>query len=161
MVGGLLPVPAEADAEGEAAAGEVVEGGDPLGERDRVVLGDQGDAGAEPEAFGDGGGLPEGDEGVQGPAVLPGQLAARRVGRGPFDGDVGVLGQVEPGEAALLQFARQPHRGDGLVGQEDRGRDPHTGTVGAGAGFSEPPDGRAHRRNRLRPSRPSPTVARC
>ena len=43
----LLEVPAGADAEEEAAAGELVERGDLLGGRDRVALDDQADAGAE------------------------------------------------------------------------------------------------------------------
>lgn len=58
----------------------MVEGGDLLRQVDRVVLGDEGDAGAEGEAFGDRGGLGEGDEGVEGAAVLGREFAARRVG---------------------------------------------------------------------------------
>ncbi|GAA2796364.1 hypothetical protein GCM10019017_47190 [Streptomyces showdoensis] len=135
VVVGLLAVPAEAHAEGEAPAGEVVEGGDALGEGDRVVLADQGDAGAEQQVLGDGRGLAERDEGIEDPGVLGRQRAAVRIGRGALGGDVGVLGQVEPGEAALFELAGEPHGGDGLVGQEDRGRDPHDGTVG-GAGWN-------------------------
>lgn len=85
MVGGLLDVPAEAEAEREAACGEVVEGRDLLGEADRVVLGDQRDAGTEAEALGDRGGLAERDEGVEGAAVLGRQVAARRVRRHALD----------------------------------------------------------------------------
>ena len=47
VVGHLVLVPAEADAEHEAPAGQVVEGGDGLRGDDRLALGGQGDAGAE------------------------------------------------------------------------------------------------------------------
>ncbi len=128
VVGGLLDVPAVADAERETAAGEVVERGGLLRQVDGVVLGDQRDAGAEGQPLGDGGGLPEGHEGVECPAVLVRQLAARRVRGVPADGDVGVLGQVQPGESALLQLARDPDRRDRPVGEEDRCGDPHGGS---------------------------------
>ncbi|MGX1270620.1 hypothetical protein RKD18_003814 [Streptomyces phaeoluteigriseus] len=125
MVGGLLLVPAEAEAEGEAAAGEVVNGRDPLGEVDRIVLGDEGDAGAEAEVLRHGRRLSEGDEGVEGTAVLAGQVAARGIRGGALDGDVRVFGEVEPGEAALLQLAGEAGRGDRLVGEEDGDGDAH------------------------------------
>lgn len=131
MVGGLLDVPAEAEAEREAARGEVVEGRDLLGEVDRVVLGDQRDAGAEAEALGDRGGLAERDEGVEGAAVLGRQLAARRVRRHALHRDVRVLGQIQTGETALLQLTGEPDGGDGLVGEEDRHGDAHVPSVPA------------------------------
>lgn len=108
MVRGLLDVPAEAQAEREPAAGEMVEGGDLLRQVDRVVLGDQRDAGAEREVFRDRGGLAEGDERVEGAAVLGRKFAARRVRGVPGHRDVGVFGQIEPGESALFEFAREP-----------------------------------------------------
>lgn len=125
VVGGFLDVPAVADPEGEAAAGEVVQGGDPLREVDRVVLGDQGDAGAEGDALGHGGGLGQGDEGVEGAPVHLGELAAHGRGGVAADRDVGVLGEVEPGEPALLEGAGEADGGDGVVGQEDGRGDPH------------------------------------
>ncbi|MDQ0909842.1 hypothetical protein QFZ22_005827 [Streptomyces canus] len=103
----------------------VVEGRDLLGEVDRVVLGDERDAGAETEPLGDGGGLAERDEGVEGTAVLARQVAAGRVRGGPLDGDVRVLGQIQPGEAPRLQLTGDPGRGDGLVGEEDRHGNSH------------------------------------
>ena len=48
----LVLVPAEADAERETAAGEEVEGGDGLGRDDRIALGGEQDAGADPERRG-------------------------------------------------------------------------------------------------------------
>jgi hypothetical protein len=50
VVLGLGPVPAEADAQGDPATREVVERGDLLGQHDRIVLGGQQNAGAEPDA---------------------------------------------------------------------------------------------------------------
>ena len=50
VVLGLGPVPAEADAERDAPAREMVERGHLLGQDDRVVLGGEQDAGAEPDA---------------------------------------------------------------------------------------------------------------
>ena len=87
MVAGLLDVPAVADPEGEAAAGEVVQRRDLLGEVDRVVLGDQRDARAEAEPLGDRGGLAERDEGVERAAVL-----GRQVRRPPGTGWSGSTG---------------------------------------------------------------------
>ena len=52
----------------------MVEGGDGLGRDDGVALGDEEDAGAEPERRGRGGAGGEGDERVDGAAVLVGQL---------------------------------------------------------------------------------------
>lgn len=129
MVGGLLDVPAEAQPEREPAAGEMVERGDLLGQGDRVVLGDERDARAEPEPLGDGGGLAEGHERVEGAPVLGRQITARRVRGGPLDGDVGVLGQIQPGESAVLQLPGQPGRGDRLVGEEDRHGDAHDASL--------------------------------
>ncbi|CAM5233603.1 hypothetical protein SCALM49S_05333 [Streptomyces californicus] len=93
VVGGLLDVPPVTDAEREPAAGEVVQGGGLLGQADRVVLGDQRDAGAQRQPLGDGGGLPERDERVERAAVLAGQLTAHRGGRAPAHRDVRVLGR--------------------------------------------------------------------
>jgi hypothetical protein len=109
----------------------VVEGGDLLGQIDRVVLGDEGDAGAEAQRPGDGRRLAEGDERVEGAAVLGGKFAARRVRGGPLDGDVRVLRQVEPGEAALFQLTGEAGGGDRLVGEEDGDGDAHGGPFDA------------------------------
>ena len=48
----LVLVPAEADAEHEPPAGQLIEGGDGLGRDDRLALGGQRDTRPEPDAFG-------------------------------------------------------------------------------------------------------------
>jgi hypothetical protein len=56
VVAHLLPVPAGADPELEAAAGEAVEGGDLFRGDDRVALDDEADAAADPQPRGRRGG---------------------------------------------------------------------------------------------------------
>ncbi len=102
-----------------------VQGGGLLREDDRVVLGDQRDAGAELEPLGHGGGLAQGHEGVEGAPVHLGEVAAHGGGGDAVDRDVGVLRQVEAGEPALLEAAGQAYGGDGAVGEEDGRGDPH------------------------------------
>ena len=55
--------------------------------------------------------LAERDERVEGPAVLGRQFTARRVRGDPLHGYVRVLGQIEPGEAALLQLTSEQRAG--------------------------------------------------
>ena len=74
----LLGVPAAADAEEEAAAREMIEAGDLLGERDRVALDHQADAGAEPQLRRDRRRHGERDERIVGVPVLLGQVGRRR-----------------------------------------------------------------------------------
>ena len=74
----LLDVPAAADAEHEAAAGELVEAGDLLRGDDRVALRDQADAGAEPQLFRHRGGEGQRDERVVRMGVALRQFAAAR-----------------------------------------------------------------------------------
>ena len=74
MVLHLVVVPADADAEHEPAAGDVVERGDCFASDDRVVLGDEADAGAEPQRGGGGRRGAERDERVERAAVLLGQV---------------------------------------------------------------------------------------
>jgi len=102
VVGHLLLVPAGADAE-EAAAGGQIEGGGLLGEEDRVVLGDEEDAGAEPEPAGDGGDHGEGDQGIEEPGEAVVDGGAARVDGGAGARPAGVLGEEEGLEAVLLQ----------------------------------------------------------
>jgi hypothetical protein len=53
VVGELVGVPAEAHAELDPAPGQVIERGDGLGQRDRVVRGRQGHRRAQPDRGGD------------------------------------------------------------------------------------------------------------
>ena len=69
VVGQFVGVPAEPDAQGDPAGGEVVEGGDGFGQGDRVVFDGQGHRGGQSDPGGDGGGAAEGDPGVQGAHV--------------------------------------------------------------------------------------------
>jgi len=101
----LLAVPAGADAEQDAAAGEQVEGGDRLGERDRVVLRNEADPGPEPEAVGDGRHGGQGDEGVEQTPEAVVHLRSTWGPRRAMDGQVGVRGEEERVEAVLLHQA--------------------------------------------------------
>ena len=114
----LVLVPAEADAEHEPAAREVVERGDRLGGHDRVALRDEADAGAEQDALGHRGRGRERDERVERALVLLGAARRRRWAAACAGaGDVGVLGHVERVEAAGLGLAgeRRPGRIDRSV----------------------------------------------
>ena len=78
----LLLVPAEADAEREPAARQQVERGDLLGRDDRVPLGEEEDAGADPQpSVVAAAAAVERDERVERALVLVGQVA-RRPGTG-------------------------------------------------------------------------------
>ena len=81
----------------------MVERGHLLGQHDRVVLGGQQDAGAEPDALGDGGRGGQRDEGVETALVVVEAHAFDQGGRRVLrDGEVRVLGQPERVEAELL-----------------------------------------------------------
>ena len=67
----------------------------------------------------------EGDERVEGAAVLLGQLGSAGPRRAPARRDVGVLGDPERLEAAGLQLGRQAVGADRQVGREDQGADVH------------------------------------
>ena len=78
VVAHLLEVPAGADAELEAPAGEVVERRRLVGEHDRVALDDQRDAGADAQALGRGRDRAQRHERVERVRVLARQLGAAR-----------------------------------------------------------------------------------
>jgi hypothetical protein len=118
VVSHLLEVPARPDAEQQASAGEPVERGDGLRGGDRVPLDQQADRVADPDALGGVGHGGQGDERVVDPRVLARQLAARGVGRLAARGDVGVLGDEDGLEAALLGHPGERRRLDRLVGGE-------------------------------------------
>ena len=129
VVGEFVGVPAESDAEGDAAAGEVVEGGDGLRQGDGVVFDGQRDRGGQPDPGGDGGGAAEGDPGVQGAHVAvvgQGFVAGGGVGGLAFDRDVGVFGDVEGGEAVLVGQLGGRRRSDPAIRGEQHQPKVHT-----------------------------------
>ena len=87
----LLGVPAGADTEDEAPAGDLVERGDRFGGRDRVALCDQADPGRELDPGGHGGRGGEGDERVVQVGVFARQVPAAGERRLAAAGDVRVL----------------------------------------------------------------------
>ena len=125
VVAHLLPVPADADAEGDPPVGDQVEAGDLLRGVDDVALRQQHDPGAEHQPRGHRGDRAQRDERVQRPVVPPRQLATGRVRRLPADRDVGVLGDEQRVETPLLQRAPQHVRPDALVGDERGDPEPH------------------------------------
>ena len=116
----LLDVPAEPDAESHPAPGEVVEGGQGLGQRDRVVLHRERHRRAESDGRGHGRSRRERDPWVEDAQVtvvrdLPARAGVCGVATGR---DVGVLRHVERVEAGLLCCLRRSRRGDPPVARE-------------------------------------------
>ena len=95
-----------------------VERGHRLGRHDRVPLGDEGDAGADPQALGHRGRRGQRDERVERAVVLLAERLPRRRRRRPAGGDVGVLGHVEGDEAPVLAGPGQLDRPDRQVRRE-------------------------------------------
>ena len=114
----LLAVPAHTDAEDYSSSGYEIQGRDFLGRDDRVSLDYQGYPGAEQQAFGCCGSGGEGDEGVQSPVVPSRQFSTARPGGLTAEGYVGVLGDEQRVEAALLDRSGQGSWGDSFVGNE-------------------------------------------
>ena len=137
VVAHLLEVPAGADAEQHPPAGEPVDARHLLRGHDRVALDHQADPGAEPDPLGRRAAAIRATNGSWVRAVLARQLAADRV-RGLAAGrDVGVVGEEQRLEGALLDHPRQGRRVDALVGGEVADRELHapepTAAVAAGA----------------------------
>jgi hypothetical protein len=122
----LGPVPSEADSQGETAAGEMVEGGDLLGQDDRIVLGDQKDPGPEGDPLGGRHGSRKGDEGAESPAIVldPHTFDEGRRHVGP-EREMRVLGEIERVEAALLGGAGERARGHVAISEECGYAEPH------------------------------------
>ena len=131
VVAHLLEVPAGADAELEAPAGEVVERGGLVGQGDRVALDDQRDAGADPQALGGRRDRAQRHERIERVRVLARQLVAARPRALAAGGDVRVLGDEERLEAGVLGGAAERDGRDGLVGDEHRQAELHWATSGA------------------------------
>ena len=128
VVGELVCVPPEARPDRDAAAGQMVERGDRLGERERVGLNGQGDRGREPDPAGDRGRHGEGHPRVErAPVAVVGQrlVPCPGVGRGPPHRYVRVLGHVERVEAGVLSRLRGLGRGDASVAGEQDDAVPH------------------------------------
>jgi hypothetical protein len=121
----LLPVPAGADAEQEAPAGDPVDRRHLLGGDDRVALDDQTDPGGERQPLGHGRDRPERHEGVVHVAVLARQLAAGRVRRPARSRDVRVLGHEQRLEPVLLDDPPELVRLDRVVRREHHQADVH------------------------------------
>src|SRR5690348_10339386 len=100
----LLAQPARADAEEETPAAEQVEGGDLLGQEQRMPLRHEDDARAELDAARRPGGTRQGHEGVDEVPVALGNDAVRRSRESALrvDGNGGRLGGPEGLEAQLL-----------------------------------------------------------
>ncbi len=133
VVLGLGSVPAEPDAERDPSPGEMVEGCHLLGQEDRLVLGGEEDARAQPDARGHRGGGGEGHERVEATLVVV-EAHATDEGRRRvlLDGKVCVLGQVERVEAEL--FDRHGEGGRRQVGIGQGGGDAETHGSGPGGG---------------------------
>ena len=125
MVLHLLRVPSRPYAELEASLREQVDGRGLLGGQDRVALGEQRDAGAEPEPARDRGGSGEPHEGIEGMPVLSRKLGAARPGTAPAARDMRVLGNEERLEPARLGFPGELIDANAVVGGEDRDTDVH------------------------------------
>ena len=129
VIAHLLEVPAGADAEQEPPAREAVERGDLLRRADRIALDQQADRGADPDPLRRVGHRGESHERVVDPPVLARQLPARRVGRLAARRDVGVLGDEDRLEAALLRHPGERGRLDRLVGREVGDAEVHRGIL--------------------------------
>ena len=124
----LVLVPAVADAEQEAAVGQLVDRRDDLGGDDGIALGEQGDAGADLELGRHRRGGVERQERIHDVVVGPDQGTARRVGRLAGGRDVGVLRHPQRFEAAFLQRTPQRGRLHGVRGKEHHRADFHGST---------------------------------
>ena len=135
VVGQLLLVPPDPDAEQEPSAREPVQGRDRLGQIEQVVLEGQGHPGAEQQIPRRGGGEKQREERVDHPLVLLGHLATRRVGRAAGDGDMRVLPDPERVVPRALSSRASVGR---EVGRIVHGREPETHAATVGDGIVEP-----------------------
>jgi len=122
VVGELVGVPAESDAEADPATGQVIERGDRLGQRDAVVLDGQGDRGGQSYARGHSCGATQTDPWVQRAHVAvvgQGLVAGGRVRGLPLDRDVGVFGHVEGVKPMIVgQFRGRCGRDTAVAGEK-------------------------------------------
>ena len=132
VVSKLLLVPAVADTEQEASPGQMIERRNLLGQPDRIPLGHEGDAGANPQRGGRCRHRGEGHELVVAPPVEVGKWRCpcpTTPGGGPAGGNVRVLREPQRLEASLLGFSAQFDGLNGLVGREDHEAIAHARTL--------------------------------
>jgi hypothetical protein len=116
----LLDVPARADAEQEPTARDLIDRRDLLSGDDRVALDDEADAGSDPQPLCRGRGRGGRDERVERVPVLGRQLAAGGIRRRAARRDVGVLGEEQRLETALLRHPGELVRRLYVLGGKDR-----------------------------------------
>ena len=123
VVGEFVCVPTESDAEADPATGQVVEGGDRLGQRDRVVLDGQCDRRRQPHPRGHRARGAQRHPRVEGAHVaVVGQrlVAGGRVGGLPLDRDMGVFGHVERREPVVVgQFGGRRRIDPTIAGEQN------------------------------------------
>jgi hypothetical protein len=126
VVLGLLDVPAVADTEVDAPARQLIERCDLLRRVDRVALGTEVDARAQPDARRHGRRGGEGDDRIHRAPVLLRQVAGDGERRGACHRDVGVVAaDVQGLQATLLGGTSQIRDPRGLVARDDDDADVH------------------------------------
>jgi hypothetical protein len=125
VVGDLLAKPPHPDTEAEPAARDEIQRRDLLGGEYRIALRDKGYAGTENQRARRCSGCGERDEGIERAEILLRDRAAERVGARPGDRYVGVLGEKERFEAALLDGDSQVDRADALIRDERQHTETH------------------------------------
>ena len=125
MVFHLLGVPADADAEQEAAARDLIDRGHQLRGLDRIALVDQADAGADLQCLRRHRRGGQRHERVHRVVVLLRQIAAARERRAARGGDVRVLRRPDRFEAAGFERLGELHGCHGVVGEEHRRAEIH------------------------------------
>jgi hypothetical protein len=114
----LIDVPTAAHGKDEATTRKLVEACHRLRCGDRVALGDETDAGAEPQALGCRRGERERNEGIVRVFVALRQLPAAGKRGAPAHGNVGVLAHEQRFKAAALERTRELSDVDAVVGRE-------------------------------------------
>ena len=125
VIGHLILVPAIADAEQEAPAGDLVDRGNRFRRLDRVALDNEADTGTELQRLRHHRRRAQRHEGVHHVVVLLRQVAAARIGRLAGQRDMRMLRRPEAVEAALLQRDGKLRRRHGVIREEHRAADLH------------------------------------
>ena len=144
MIFKFVLVPAGADAEHHASAGNIIDARGFFGQQNGVALGDQANAGSEQQLLGHRRHGAQSNERVQGIVILLRQIATTRERGFAAERNVGVLGQPHGFKSALFERDRELGRGNGVVGWEHHGANLHGGSplfLGVGReNFSGVPD---------------------
>ena len=156
----LVGVPSEADAEHESAARQVIEARDRLRRHDRIALRDEADAGPDARRSVAAAAIVNATNGSSDRGSTRAGSVAGRWGRPPAHRDVGVLGDVQRDEPALLRCTRQLVGTHRLVRPEHRHTKVHRSTVNpcgaVSAGPSSPTTYGGARRATPAPAKPFP-----